>query len=779
MKNQNATLFLTLLAGILLGSGVGYMLFGGNQVQAEFSSGLSNGAMPETATPSASTPKQNTLVASVPDAVRAKPKKAAVAQVTDVETERLMASVDVEEVDRMAGEGVIFGHVADMDGNPVAGVVVRLTGRAERNRTSSVSKVGKGAPERPSLKETVRKAAQGYHESRARNQETTTDANGDYRFEELLDQSWSASAYLKGHLVEVDGGSNRMRVGSELDFIAKPVIQVPVQVLLPDGMQPERAVIDLNRKGKVRQRRSYDWTPDEPFLRVVPGRYEVRAYSHDERGNDLAELASKETKLQVKLDETPEGLTLELAPRLGISGFLKAEKGFHNRSSCTVRMLALTADQEVDLKALKNSDTTEWAQVGTRFSFPDLEPGRYVIGVGRDWSSPIVAHEVIELVDQMAEMDLTIPAVDRSHSIRVLALDVDGVPVDDVRFNISESGAGRSNSRGLDSMRDGDSGYLLTLPDRYTENYFGKNKSDLTYALSATHEDFGTSKVDLTRGQTEVSITFQVPGTLAVTIPGYLGSGREGRVTVSAKKKSDEEEHYFYGHEKGNVDVDGVSRLEGLEPGLYVVTMVVNPAKQDDHSWTPGRTVNSAEFEVRGGENSMRLVMPTLYDLRVHWADAEEGTTIQLQSRESANNPFGFGQMTFDSSLTVTWTDLPAGDYTLQSYGGESSAMEITVPCGELEFVPMLINAMRVSITDSEGDLAKVGLRDGDLIIGADGKEFQDQSELMAVGQVIQSKTAEVDFIVLRGNTRVTVRIAGADIGGWQSMGGQMQPASR
>ncbi len=779
MKNQNASLFITLLAGIFLGSGLGYVLFGNNQVQAESGLGMSNvesqGATPARTNAS----KSENLVSSAPKTVRAKPKKAAVVEVSDGEAERLMGSVEVEEADAQVGEGVILGHVANMDGKPMAGVIVRLSGSASRNSTASPAKVGRGAPDRPSLKETVRKAAQGYHERKTRNHETTTDANGDYRFEELADLSWGMSAYLKDHLVEADGASRRLRVGSEMDFIAKPIVEVPVQVLMPDGMQPERAVIWLSRKGRNNRGRTYEWTPDEAFLRVVPGRYVVRAYSYDERGNELAEFASKEQKLQVKLGEQPAEISIELAPRLSITGFLKAAKGFHNRNSCRIRLLALTEDQELDLKTLKDSETTEWSQIGSRFTFSDLEPGRYAIGIGREWSSPIIDHEIVELVDKTIEVDLELPAVDFSRSLTVLAQDAQGVPIDDVDFRFKVKKGNGSSTNGLQTTPDEEAGYTITIPGEYEEDYFAKGEHTSEYFLKASHSEYGSTEIELTPGQTEATITFKVPGSLAISIPGYLGSGREGRVALTAEKKGREGNHYYFGNEQGNVDVDGVCRLEGLEPGLYLVSMTVMPVKSDDHSWNPGRKVNSAEFEVRGGENHMNLALPALYDLRVHWSEATEGATLHLQSKDAADLPFGFGNTAFDSNQVITWHDLPAGEYTLQHYAGESQVMDVSVPCGELEFVPKIVNAMRVSISDPEGDLAKVGFQEGDVIIGADGKEFQTQADLTNLGQRLISKGSNVEVMVLRGNNHLTINVTGDSIDNWQSMGGQMSPTSR
>jgi hypothetical protein len=86
---------------------------------------------------------------------------------------------------------------------------------------------------------------------------------------------------------------------------------------------------------------------------------------------------------------------------------------------------------------------------------------------------------------------------------------------------------------------------------------------------------------------------------------------------------------------------------------------------------------------------------------------------------------------------------------------------------------------MPISITDTEGDLSRVGFHEGDRVLEADGKKCQNQADFMPLALQLQVKSYEVDFILMRAGKRMALHVAGADMNGWPSMGGQMKPTSR
>ncbi|MCA9001027.1 MAG: hypothetical protein KDB61_03820, partial [Planctomycetes bacterium] len=355
MKNNNASLFLTLLVGILIGTGLGYMFGGSQPVQADGPHGMSNGVTRTQAESQRAPTPEVKLVADHSESVREKPAKAAPTRVSEAEVSGLLSKVSLDDVQVEEGEGVLFGRVVDKRGQALAGVVIRAVGSTDRNSARSPSDVGRAAPVIKSLKETVREAAQNYQDARSRTVEVTTDAAGEYRLEGLPDNLWRLTAFLDEYEVSPDNNTGQGRIGMEINFTAKPVLQVPVVISLPDGTQPSLATLSVDRSGDNNRSRIYVWSARESFLRLVPGRYEVRGYSHAESGTDRAEMASEPTKIVVKEGQAPETLELALLPRNGITGYVRGPKRSEADVNYNVRLMALAPEQEINLEALSNS----------------------------------------------------------------------------------------------------------------------------------------------------------------------------------------------------------------------------------------------------------------------------------------------------------------------------------------------------------------------------------------------------------------------------------------
>ncbi len=184
----------------------------------------------------------------------------------------------------------------------------------------------------------------------------------------------------------------------------------------------------------------------------------------------------------------------------------------------------------------------------------------------------------------------------------------------------------------------------------------------------------------------------------------------------------------------------------------------------------------SVELEVFPGENTVQLSIPTLYSLRVHWEEGKPVADLYLSSSEHSNRFGGMTSATLDASGFATWDDLKAGLYLVRA-GSES--MEVSVPAGDVEFEAMVVNALRVVVTDPEGDLARLGFITGDLIIGADGEEFTSQESMGSIWQLSQRKDAKLTYMVLRDGGQIEITAKSEDVGGWQELGGQMLPATR
>ncbi|MCP5021408.1 MAG: hypothetical protein GY930_06490 [bacterium] len=193
-----------------------------------------------------------------------------------------------------------------------------------------------------------------------------------------------------------------------------------------------------------------------------------------------------------------------------------------------------------------------------------------------------------------------------------------------------------------------------------------------------------------------------------------------------------------------------------------------------------GRRVSVVEVEVRPGENHIEVTVPTLYPLRVHWADAEVGNSLSLTRLDAElGEPTHFGSPALDQFGIAEWMDLPPGRYMLSPGSPPGQMMEITVPSSEIEFVPKAINAVRFTVTDPAGDLAEAGIQTGDLLVGYEGKLFDDQAQLQLFLSALAHKATELSFTVRSGNRDLTMTVSGAEIGLADQWGVALVPTAR
>ena len=162
--------------------------------------------------------------------------------------------------------------------------------------------------------------------------------------------------------------------------------------------------------------------------------------------------------------------------------------------------------------------------------------------------------------------------------------------------------------------------------------------------------------------------------------------------------------------------------LGPVEVGNYdVILSVQNERTHDsfDISVVPTSLVE--------GSNQLTMAIPKLYPLTLRFET--EGGVVSLEAADKGG-PRSYREV--GSTKEVTFTTLPAGRYTIQRFSdGVPAFMDVEVPSsGPVMFEAKLVNAMRISITDRDGDLAKMGFIDGDLVIGLGDQEFTDMVQM-------------------------------------------------
>ncbi|MCB9915550.1 MAG: hypothetical protein H6828_10435 [Planctomycetes bacterium] len=772
---------LGLLLGALVGAGGLYWLNGATGQAAASAPALERETAPAAVSaPSAAAPEL-TRTASREERNQAASDDAGEVEVSDTEVARLVAQTHVEPAAVTRGEGTVTGVVLDADGRGVGGVLVRASEDRSRSYTRAADSFSGAPPVDRSVEDVVKSAVTSHLRTRAERVEARSDAAGNFTLAQLGDGTWSVNAYKEGFRLERVGESRSVRAGDRVEYTATPVVAVPVRVLAVGGAPAAKAFVVCDG-GDRSSRWSLRWSAEEPTLWLPAGDYELTAFSSDGNGdsdredNDAREASQTET-LALPAGAQPGEVVLTLAPRSGVRGRLLTSGLLSSDDRPTAKLMELAAGAEPNLEALADSNKSSNSWRDDSYHFYDLEPGRYVVGAARSsWSAPIVAHEVFEVTDGVLELNLTLPEADRSQMLVVHVQGPDGRPLDGVDFMFEYHKGFGGGSRGVQAVQDRQKDWLLELPEEFREDWLAGKATTGTYGLQVEHDRYGTRTVELTPGQLDVSVRFEEPASLVVDVPGYVGSAYVGRVLVQCTNKGSRST-WFNSDDGGRVNAAGSATFDKLAPGEYSLALMI---EQDDAGgWRPQQRVAGTDFKVGPGENHATLAIPPLHVLVVHYADAKSGANLALRPLDrDETDPWGRSGAEFGDDGLARFECVPAGDYELMFWGGAPKKMRVSVPCGQVEFTPMRLDALLVTITDEGGDLAKAGFRAGDLVIGVNGAEFEGEPG-NPWGELYSSKTAELTYIVLRGGKRLEVTLRGADVGDWSTMGGTLEPTAR
>ena len=138
----------------------------------------------------------------------------------------------------------------------------------------------------------------------------------------------------------------------------------------------------------------------------------------------------------------------------------------------------------------------------------------------------------------------------------------------------------------------------------------------------------------------------------------------------------------------------------------------------------------------------------------------EQVTTPWLRSLEED----GWDVAPPDAAVSgeLVWTGLPAGRYELRAGTDSGGSMFVDVPAGgPVRFAPMPYRCYRLSWVEDDSAAHAAGLREGDVVIGIDDKEFVDYRQMDAVraaavvrGDVVLRILRDGDALALPCNMR-------------------------
>ncbi len=666
-----------------------------------------------------------------------------------------------------AGKGKITGRVLTEDDEPIQGVRLRADASKMWERESS-SALPVRDPGGVDLEKEVIDFVSSLYFEQATSREAFTNAKGFFTITGLdPGLRWTVEAFKTNWEIDSAPGAHRHDeiVGSDIDFVGKPVISIPVDIRFVDGRQPYKAKVYWTR-GKSSS--SERWYPHAPRIQLRPG-----AYSLQVKAGDESEFASAKQEVTLDQEFPAPKLTFELNIRPGVRGrllFPEGEAPDNARVYLTEAPDEIPEDSEqLDQLLTRSTSTTSGvkntyvrSRDGFAFAFKDLAEGTYLLGASRG-GRRIAAHTLVEVSGLLVDHDLEIPALAPDEYVVVRIFGPDGELVDDASVSVS-------NARFSSSIRKAD-GSLWVFFDPQPQQ--GVVQEAPTYTLHVSSRSLGQRQVPFTPGtDTAIDIEFTQPGELEVVVDGYAGSGYEGRLRVVIERMNPEPsspptgtprtvsfggrgQYISRGRVSSSQEVgrDGRVTIGPLESGEYTLRLQLRSERRGY------RYVQTAEMTVQPGKNLARLSIPALYSLVVATTlPASSHVNISSNSRD-ATTRYSDSQRT-DENGTVSFVELPAGEYTISSFGGGSNGqMQVTLPGpGEVAFDPQIPNAMRFTPSDRGSPLAAAGFQNGDVLVGIDGTEFENQSQMQTLIAAAMVKNTTT-FLVDRGGRLIEISV--------------------
>ena len=630
------------------------------------------------------------------------------------ELNKAIRSTPTKPLEQEVGPGVIRGRVLDTEGRPIAGVLVRATRRRERGPSASdPSQIGV-MPQKPSLERHLRNAAKEYAAGRARSFEATSNASGEFALKGLQEGRYSLSPYAKGYLLRKKGGRAghipfdenwreiaEARTGDEIVFIGVAILDVPVSVRLADGTEVEHAIVRCSDRpiGSGESwsqnlfghgRSEFAWSPSSPRLRLPARTIYLKAFANPSSSDPafdtyMVDFRSESVEVVLEPGTNPPTVILSLESRSGIRGRVIFPTERLRDTMPVVHLMALPAGGEVNLEALPDSTHDVTLRRGEdQFSFLDLLPGRYAVGVNRDWNAPIEVHEVFDVGAGVIQCELRLPPPDMGQFIHVTVLRPDGGIADEVHFGFTHrSGGGSSSRSGSAPMRTQEGVYLYSVPVNSKNAYYVEPSAEDEFLISIRADGYGKLEVPLTPGQREITIQLVGEAILEISVLGIAGSSIHGQLQVSVQALLEGGIGSSSTSFGKDVSPQGKVHFDELAAHRHRVTLSTKFRRGTPGSYLHGSKLMTTDVVLHPGANLLEITAPPVYTLEVLLEGTQEIRNIYLWrvSHETGEIMESVGSQNTDELGRASFDHLPAGRYSLQAQDTEELGA-FTVPCG-------------------------------------------------------------------------------------------------
>ncbi|MEM9381402.1 MAG: PDZ domain-containing protein [Planctomycetota bacterium] len=783
MKSTSLAL-LTLMVGLAAGTGVGLVLGGGSSSEAQ----AADRTVDRQTTVRREVPRTSAeegrdaggLAAVNPTVLPASIQtggsggaSAAARSASAQALGRVEATIQNEGFDG-SWTGTITGTVLDANGIALEGAtVVAYNGEnryASQARGSDTSKVGRAFSGPADVDEELAERAESLLKTRKRMRTATTDASGRFELTGLRVGRQSIRAYAEGIVFD----STTVQTGDSTQFVGRPVGVYRLDLRLPDGSAPETATIAI---GDSRRSTTYRWTREEPEIRLKEPMATIRALAGEVEAVEWREIVSDYASKEVAIDLAKDGEgphLIELEARRILRVTVDDESGIEPRMKAWVRVVekARTEGRSPE-SAFEDAQSLKRGDAGA-YTIADLAPGAYVVAAGRGDGVPEVTEE-IEIGEGIASTHLVLGELDLGRFLVARCKGPAGQPLTGVRFRRRVESEQGSSSGGADAVERGPGEYWIPLGELLD----GKDWKDVKEVqLTGEARSFGKLALVITQGQTSVDFDFQASCELTVRVEGDLSPGFS--VTANRMKEGQDVNEALnrWSSEDKRVDAEGNARITGLQPGLYLVSLRKKSGRNRGWS-TP---VTWEQVTVRAGENEATFVAPTFHDLVIYAPDLDKGTNFWLQRSEpgtASSQYFGGNNTALDEDHKAYFKDVAAGEYIVQSWDGSQQTMKITVPSGEIQWEPDLINAFAVQSVEADKLGAAAGLQVGDVVVAVNGKEFEGNDFYQRL--MLGLKDGAVTLSLYRGSRAVDVSLGPAEKpeNAWQEVGVNWTPTSQ
>ncbi|MEM7165178.1 MAG: hypothetical protein AAF581_06910 [Planctomycetota bacterium] len=594
--------------------------------------------------------------------------------------------------------GDLWGVAFDENGRPVGGLEIRLqaTGVAPGGAAIVI--------EENSLEEYIRRRVSRHRYHHDITTSVVTDAQGRFRCASLPRNAYriEAASATSGYAlkVTVDGAQRQTAYpGQEVVIVASQRRRLAVDVRRADGTQVASATLEDGKYGR------YPWKAESPTVLIPPHTAVLKAVLEDGPESGVTPVPRGSSRTPMKLTVLPV-LSLAVTPQAPPGTEL---------DEVMVYVLASEPGQEPVIDELLALGLKREGDPGSSAYYSDLTPGYYWVGVGLLAGRIDVATSV-EVVQDEETVELQLPAPTSDDGLLVAAYAPTGEILPRQHWSLSK--VEDWETLDVKAIHLGDGWTRLVTATDLTSAFDGKHEMQ----LQLWNGEYGNRIVSVE--SREVVVRYAPRGTLQIQVVSSSSLPPTLRLQLASAERSG-----------AHIErVDGESAfIATAESGDYELVATIK-----------GNAIHREPVTVPAGSGVHRLELPSFH--RVVFRDI--GDPFLVLYGDGGRRRL----MASVSGSEAVFEGVPAGSYVALN---DQGLMEVEIAADRtLGFSPVAINALEVS---ADPDVVIPGsLRDGDLIIGANGKEFADTTALQILFMPMR-QGKPIAMTILRGNEELTI----------------------